>query len=105
MEARRVHSASPHAPSASVTSYVVVFLVLMGLTAVTTRVAFIDLGRLNTVVMLSIAVTKAVVVAVFFMHLRQTTQLTRLAAVAGLVWLALLIAFTLADVLTRGPQP
>ena len=105
MEARRVHSDSPHAPSASVTSYVVVFLVLMGLTAVTTRVAFIDLGRLNTVVMLSIAVTKAVVVAVFFMHLRQTTQLTRLAAVAGLVWLALLIAFTLADVLTRGPQP
>src|SRR5262249_35983254 len=89
-----------HAPSASVTSYVVVFLVLMALTALTTRIAFIDLGRLNTVVMLSIAVTKAVVVAVFFMHLRQTTQLTRLAAVAGLAWLALPVAGPLRAALT-----
>ena len=105
MEAHRVKSESSHAPSASVTSYVVVFLVLMALTALTTRVAFIDLGRLNAVAMLSIAVLKAFVVAVFFMHLRQGAQLTRLAAGAGLVWLALLIAFTLADVLTRGPQP
>jgi len=105
MDGHHVKSDPSHAPSASVLSYVVVFLVLMVLTALTTRVAFIDLGRMNAVVMLSIAATKAVVVAVFFMHLRQTTQLTSLAAVAGLLWLALLVAFTLADVLTRGPQP
>src|SRR5262249_48065229 len=105
MDGQRVKSESPHAPSASGASYVVVFFVLMVLTALTTRVAFIDLGRMNAVVMLSIAAAKAVVVAVFFMHLRQTAPLTRLAAVAGLVWLALLIAFTLADVLPRGPPP
>lgn len=96
---------SSHGPSASVTSYVVVFVLLMVLTAVTTAVAFEDLGRLNTVVMLAIATTKATVVGVFFMHLRRTPAVARMAAVAGVVWLGLMIGFTLSDVLTRVPQP
>jgi cytochrome c oxidase subunit IV len=81
--------------------YYGIFAVLLVLTAVTVAVASIDLGPLNTVVALSIAVTKAVLVILYFMHLRYSTKLTWLVIGIGFAWLGILIAFTLSDTLTR----
>jgi cytochrome c oxidase subunit 4 len=81
--------------------YYAVFAALMVLTAVTVAVAFLDLGRLNTVVALTIAVSKAVLVILYFMHVRYSGHLTWLVVCSGFVWLVILIAFTMSDTLTR----
>jgi len=81
--------------------YVGIFLALLVLTAVTTAVAFLDLGRLNTVVALTIAGVKMLLVVLFFMHARYSSSLTKVVIVAGFFWLALLMAFTLTDVGSR----
>src|SRR5271154_5465394 len=82
-----------------------VFLVLMVLTGLTTGVAFIDLHAWNTPVALAIAVVKMVLVVLFFMHVKYSPALTKMVIVAGFFFLALLVAFTLADELTRGWSP
>lgn len=82
--------------------YVSVFLALMGLTALTTGVAYIDLGRWNTVAALAIAVTKMLLVVLFFMHVKYATGLTRVIIIAGFFWLGIMIALSLSDELTRG---
>jgi cytochrome c oxidase subunit 4 len=83
------------------TLYALVFATLLGLTALTTGVAFVNLGRWNTVVALAIAVCKASLVALFFMHLRWSSSLLRLVMLFGLIWLAILITLTLSDIHTR----
>ena len=85
----------------STTIYYLIFALLLALTAVTTVVAEIDLGALNNVVALAIAVTKAMLVLLFFMHVRYSTRLTWLVICAGVAWLSILIVFTLSDVWTR----
>lgn len=82
--------------------YFLIFGTLMVLTATTTWVAFYDLGRINTVVALVIAVTKALLVALFFMHVKYSSRLTRIAVVSGLLWLVIMIGLTMSDYLTRG---
>jgi cytochrome c oxidase subunit 4 len=81
--------------------YFAVFAALMVLTAATVIVATFDLGWANDVVALGIAVTKALLVLWFFMHLRYSTRVTVLTAVAGFFWLAILIFLTLNDYMTR----
>ena len=85
--------------------YGAVFVTLLILTYTTYRVAFIDLGRLNTVVALIIAVCKALLVALYFMHLRYSTRLTWVVTGGGLLWLGILIGLTMSDYLTRGWLP
>jgi cytochrome c oxidase subunit 4 len=86
----------------SVKTYLLVFAALMVLTAVTVAVAFLDLGVFNDVVALSIAVVKAVLVVLFFMHVLHSSRMTKLSIVAGFLWLAILIGLTLSDYLSRG---
>ena len=83
------------------TTYYVIFAALMALTAITVWVSSIDLGALNTVVALAIAGFKAVLVVMFFMHLKYSTRLTKVAVVGGIYWLGILFALTLSDYLTR----
>ena len=90
---------SAQADSAKI--YTLVFLALLALTGVTTAVAYIDLGRLSVVVALSIAVVKMLLVALFFMHLRHSTKLTRIVVAGGLLWLAILIGLSMSDFLSR----
>lgn len=85
--------------------YLTVFFSLLVLTALTTGIAYIDLGEYNTVVALAIAAIKMLLVALFFMHLWYSTGLTRVVIASSLFWLAILVAFTLADVLTRHWSP
>ncbi len=91
-----------HAPSRGV--YFAVFGALMALTAITYGVATLDLGPFNDVVALTVAVTKAVLVILFFMHVRHSTRMTKLTVVAGFFFLGIMLALTLADYLTRGAQ-
>src|SRR5579864_1471052 len=85
--------------------YSYVFGVLLLLTFVTTAVGMMDLGRLNVVVALVIAVIKAMLVVLFFMHIYWSTKLTKVVVVSGLAWLSLLLGLTLTDVLSRGWLP
>jgi cytochrome c oxidase subunit 4 len=86
-------------------TYVLVFLTLIGLTALTTGVAYIDLGPFNTVVALAIAFAKMTLVILFFMHVRHGTGLVRITIVSAFFWFILLIAFTMSDYRTRTWTP
>jgi cytochrome c oxidase subunit 4 len=82
--------------------YYAVFAALIVGTALTVGVAFIDLGAMNNVLMLGIASTKALLVILFFMHVRWSTRLTWVIAASGFVWLLILFGITMTDYLTRG---
>ena len=82
--------------------YYSVFAALLVGTALTVGVAFVDLGPLNNVLMLGIAMTKATLVILFFMHVRWATRLTWVVAASGFVWLLILFGITMTDYLTRG---
>ena len=82
--------------------YVLVFVALIALTAITTAVAFVDLGATwNTSVALAIAIIKALLVILFFMHVFHSRPLTWVFVGAGFFWLAILFVLTLADYATR----
>jgi|HubBroStandDraft_6_1064221.scaffolds.fasta_scaffold1409822_2 cytochrome c oxidase subunit 4 len=81
--------------------YVGVFLALLIGTALTTGVAYIDLGRWNTVAALAIAVVKMLFVVLFFMHVKYNPGLTRIIIVGAFFWLGIMICFSMADELTR----
>jgi cytochrome c oxidase subunit 4 len=82
-------------------TYFLVFGALILLTLTTTGAAYLDLGLLNTPVALTIAIAKALLVMVFFMHLRHSDYLTWVFAGAGVLWLLHLLVFLLSDYLSR----
>jgi len=81
--------------------YYVIFGVLMLCTYLTVQIAFFDLGPLNTIAAIGIAVFKATLVVLFFMHVKYSTRLTWAVVTGSLFWLAILLALTMADYLTR----
>jgi cytochrome c oxidase subunit 4 len=89
-----------HGPSVGL--YCAIFGTLLVLTAATVQAAFLDLGVFNNVVMLGIAVTKATLVVLYFMHVRYGPRLVWVLSAGGFAWLAILVGFTLADYVTRG---
>jgi len=82
--------------------YFGVFFALLVLTGTTVGVAFIDLGPFNNVVALGVAVLKATLVILFFMHVRYSTRLTGLVIVSGIFWLVIMVGLTFVDYATRG---
>lgn len=82
--------------------YFAVFLALIVLTWVTTLVSIVDLGRWNIFVALAIAIVKASLVVLFFMHVYYSTRLTKMIVASGLFWLILLLFITMMDLRTRG---
>jgi cytochrome c oxidase subunit IV len=85
--------------------YFGVFAALISLTILTTAVAYVDLGGMNTVAALVIAVCKGSLVVLFFMHLKYQPGLTRVTLLAALLWLVILIGLTTGDVFTRHWSP
>lgn len=83
------HQSSHHIPP--VAHYVGVFLALMVFTGLTVGAAYFDLGWLNTPIALLIAGAKAFMVMYIFMELRHASSLTRLAALSGVVFLAIML--------------
>jgi cytochrome c oxidase subunit 4 len=82
--------------------YFAIFGALMVLTVITVLVARVDLGVLNNIVALTIAVLKATLVVLYFMHVRYSSRLTWVFVLAGLFWLLILMTMTLTDYQTRG---
>ncbi len=82
--------------------YVTIFLVLLVGTALTVWAAFQDFPwQLNTIVAMTIAITKATFVVLYFMHVRYSTRLIWVILAAALFWMAIMFAFTFSDYGTR----
>jgi len=82
-------------------TYVFVWVALIVLLVATLGSAYVPLGRLNPVINLAISVAKTLLVVFFFMHLRSSHSVLRIAAAAGFFWLAILIGLSLTDFLAR----
>ncbi len=78
-----------------------VWFTLLVLLTLTVGSAFVPLGYGNTIINLTIAATKAALIAIFFMELAESSSLVRLASVAGIFWLGFLFALSAGDYLTR----
>lgn len=81
--------------------YAIILLALVIGTCATWAIAFVDLGIWNPVVALTIAVTKATLVILFFMHVYYSSKLTKITISAGFFWLMIMITMSLSDYLTR----
>ena len=93
---------SEHEPAASPATYLVIYVLLLLLLTLTIGLSFVDFGRdWNNLAALLIAVTKAVLIVLFFMHLRYGPRLTWVFAAAGFVWLGMMLAMTMTDYLSR----
>ena len=79
-----------------------IFVALMVLTVVTVAVAFVNLGGDNPVVAMGIAIFKATLVVLFFMHVKYSSRLTKLIVVTALFFLGILMFETMMDYVTRG---
>jgi len=82
--------------------YLLVFASLMALTFVTVAASRFDFGAGNTIVAVAIAVVKASLVVLFFMHVKYGSRLVQLLVAAAFLWLALLISGALSDYVSRG---
>jgi cytochrome c oxidase subunit 4 len=83
-------------------TYYGIFGALMVLTALTVGVAFINLGALNFPVAIGIAITKATLVVLFFMHVKYSSRLTKLVVATAFFFLFIMFGLTLTDYLSRG---
>lgn len=83
--------------------YYLIFAALMALTAVTVLAAQVTYPNeaVGTVIALTIAVAKATLVVLFFMHVRYSPRLTWIVIASGFLWLSIMILLTLSDYLTR----
>jgi len=81
--------------------YYTIFGVLILGTYLTVQMAFIDLGPFNTVAALVIAVFKATLVVLFFMHVKYSPRLTWAVVGGSVFWLGILLVLTIGDYLTR----
>lgn len=90
---------------APVRTYLAVFAALLGLLVLTLFTPRLGHGLLNVVAVLSIAAAKALLIVLFFMHLRYSTQLTQLFAFAAFFWLGILLALAMSDYQTRAWAP
>ena len=82
--------------------YFLIFGALMVGTVLTVLVAKFDLGPLNNIVMLTVACAKALLVVLYFMHVRWSTRLTWVVAGSGFVWLIIMFGLTMSDYMSRG---
>jgi cytochrome c oxidase subunit 4 len=113
------HDTTHGHPQNPIKYYIGVFALLMVMTILTYIVALKDLealaanvpvlkhvsGVLNALVALTIAVIKATAVVLIFMHVRWSSRLTQVIAVAAVFWLLIMLSFTISDYLTRGGWP
>ena len=83
------------------TIYYAIFATLLVLTGVTVAVAYIDLGPFNTVVAIAIACFKALMVVLYFMHVKYASRMTKLVVVSGLFFLGIMLTLTMADYSSR----
>lgn len=84
-------------------TYIVVWVALMALMILTAGLSRLNLGEWSTLIALAIAVIKALLVILFFMHVRYENQkMAWIVVIAGFFWLGILMALSMTDYLTRG---
>ena len=83
-------------------TYYAIFGALMVLTAVTVGVAFVNLGSFNFPVAIGIAILKATLVILFFMHAKYSSTLTKMFVGTAFFFLFILLTLSLTDYLSRG---
>ena len=86
-------------------TYYAVFAALMVGTAITVAVAFVNLGSFNFPVAIGIAITKATLVILFFMHAKYSSRLTKLFVGTAFFFLVVLLGLTMTAILSRGLKP
>jgi cytochrome c oxidase subunit IV len=82
-------------------TYFAVFGALIFFTALTVVVANFDLGRMNDIAAMTIAVTKMMLVLLFFMHVRYSSRLIWVIVASMFFWLLMLLLITLTDYTSR----
>jgi cytochrome c oxidase subunit IV len=93
---------SDHSKSSPLPTYFAVWIALLVGTFVTYEASFLDLGAFNAAVALIIATTKALLVALFFMHLKGASEkLLKLVVISTIFFLILLLTLAMADYGTR----
>ena len=92
--------AAPH-HQAPLGMYFAVFFGLMILTVLTVWVSRIDLGAMNTAVAMAIAIVKATLVILWFMHVIHSPRMTWIVVISSFLWLGVLFVLTFSDYLTR----
>jgi cytochrome c oxidase subunit 4 len=81
--------------------YVAILLSLLAGTGLTVWASFLELGPWNPIIALAIATAKAMLVVLFFMHVKYSTKLTKLTVFSGVFMFLVLISMTLADYISR----
>jgi cytochrome c oxidase subunit IV len=95
-----------HALPKDIREYLIVFALLMALLLLTVLAALPDFGSsINLSIALTIAIIKAILVVLYFMHVRQASQVTWVFAGAAFLWLGIMIALTMTDYATRNHTP
>ena len=79
-----------------------VFFALVVGTLVTVWSATLDLGKWNLPIALAIACTKALLVILYFMHVKYSSKLTWLFVAAGFLWFIIMVVITMTDFVSRG---
>jgi cytochrome c oxidase subunit 4 len=93
------------ASHSSLRMYFAVYALLVAGLAATVGVAYLHLGSATIAITLLIAFAKAALVAIYFMHVRDSPALNWIAISSGLVWLSILLSFVLIDYSTRSWIP
>ena len=86
-------------------TYVTIFAALMVLTLVTVLAAYVNLGAFNPVVAMALAIFKATLVVLYFMHVKYSSRLTKLVVLTGIFFLVILLGETMMDYASRGFLP
>ena len=82
-------------------TYLLVWVSLVALLAITVAVSYAQFGQLNAFVALAIAAIKTTLIVLFFMHLRSSARLIWIVTAASVVWLGIMFALTMSDYETR----
>lgn len=88
-----------------------IFIALICLLCLTVAAAFVDFGRYlpghhwSLLLALAVAVVKALLIARYFMHLKQESRVTTAFAIAGVLWLSIFAVLAVADYATRNHPP
>ena len=87
------------------TTYLIVYIVLLALLGATVSAWYFNLGLLGILLGDMVVIVKATIIILYFMHVRSSSKMVWVIAIAGFVWLGILVGLTLSDYLSRDWLP
>jgi cytochrome c oxidase subunit 4 len=85
----------------SIQTNIVIFAALNVLLLATVGAAYLPLGNLHFLIAMALATVKAVLIVLFFMHVKYTHRLAAVICIASFLWLGLMVGLTLTDYMSR----